>query len=76
MVDARTVRSHLESLVGDAVRALVDTYMGHARFEEQQFLPLAHTILGRNSNHMAALGLSLHMRHAMPDVLSRIGHRI
>ena len=45
------------------VRRLVSEYTAHARFEESEFLPLAHTILGRNDNHMAALGLSLHMRH-------------
>ena len=44
--------------------SLVDLYQEHARFEEDEFLPLAQTILGRNSNHMAALGMSLHMRHA------------
>ena len=38
-------------------------YRAHAAFEEKEFLPLSQTILGRNSNHMAALGLSLHMRH-------------
>jgi hemerythrin-like domain-containing protein len=42
---------------------LVSRYQAHARSEETQFLPLAETILGRNGNHMAALGLSLHMRH-------------
>ena len=42
---------------------LTRAYAGHARFEEQHFLPLAHTILARDGNHMAALGLSLHMRH-------------
>lgn len=46
-----------------AVAALVQQYRAHAEFEETQFLPLSHTILGRNSNHMAALGLSLHIRH-------------
>ena len=46
-----------------AVASLVDQYKAHARFEEQEFLPLSEQILGRNSNHMAALGLSLHMRH-------------
>ena len=46
-----------------AVCRLVDTYTAHARFEEQTFLPLSQTILGRNNNHMAALGMSLHMRH-------------
>ncbi len=48
----------------DAVEELVHAYSTHARFEEEHFLPLAETILGRNGNHMAALGLSLHLRHA------------
>lgn len=47
---------------------LVRSYGAHARFEEAEFLPLAEIILGRNSNHMAALGLSLHMRHAPQPV--------
>lgn len=47
---------------------LVRGYLQHARFEEQEFLPLAATILGRNGNHMAALGLSLHLRHAPQPV--------
>jgi len=59
-----------------AVQRLVETYSGHARYEEQEFLPLSQTILGRDSNHMAALGMSLHMRHTMPEVLERFGHRI
>ncbi|WP_418315627.1 hemerythrin domain-containing protein [Piscinibacter sakaiensis] len=58
-------------LDASSVQRLVDTYVAHARFEEQMFLPLAQAILGRNSNHMAALGLSLHMRHADPAVISR-----
>lgn len=52
------------SLDGSAVTRLADTYLAHARYEEEVFLPMSQTILGRNSNHMAALGLSLHMRHA------------
>lgn len=52
----------------DAVRTLVDRYFTHARLEEEEFLPLADTILGRNANHMAALDLALHMREApMPS---------
>lgn len=47
----------------DAVSALVQQYRAHAEFEEVEFLPLSHAILSRNSNHMAALGLSLHVRH-------------
>jgi hemerythrin-like domain-containing protein len=48
------------------VQRLVSEYTAHARYEEAEFLPLSEVILGRNSNHMAALGLSLHMRHAKP----------
>jgi hypothetical protein len=48
---------------------LVRRYGEHAETEERVFLPLAEKILGRNSNHMAALGLSLHMRH-VPRFLS------
>ncbi len=51
--------------VSDLAR-LVSQYRAHAQFEEQQYLPLAQQILGRNGNHMAALGLSLHMRHQNP----------
>jgi hemerythrin-like domain-containing protein len=47
-----------------ALSRLVQHYREHALLEENNFLPLAETILGRNGNHMAALGLSLHMRHA------------
>lgn len=61
---------------GADIQALVQTYQAHARFEEEVFLPLSQTILGRNSNHLAALGVSLHMRHAMPQVLQRFASRL
>jgi hemerythrin-like domain-containing protein len=48
---------------GAAMR-LVQVYLAHARFEESEFLPLAEEILGRDSAHLAALGMSLHLRHA------------
>ena len=50
---------------------LVQLYLQHARVEETAFLPLAERILGRDGNHMAALGLSLHMRQA-PQVVGYI----
>ena len=53
------------------IEQLVNHYRSHAAYEEETFLPLSHTILSRNSNHMAALGLSLHMRH-MPPVMAHI----
>lgn len=46
-----------------ALEQLVRLYTAHARFEEQQFLPLAQRILSRDSKHLAALGIALHMRH-------------
>ncbi len=51
-----------------AIQRLVTHYQAHARYEETEFLPLSQTILGRNANHMAALGLSLHMRHTAPAI--------
>lgn len=58
---ARGQDSHLD--VAELER-FVARYRAHAQFEEVEFLPLAQSILGRVSTHMAALGLSLHMRHA------------
>lgn len=63
-------------LDAEALVVLVARYKGHARFEEAEFLPLAQRVLGRNGDHMAALGVSLHMRRALPGVLERYGHRI
>jgi hemerythrin-like domain-containing protein len=54
-----------------ALQAMVQRYQAHAQLEEQAFLPLAQTVLGRNGNHMAALGLSLHMRH-VPEFAAHI----
>ncbi len=51
-----------------AIQRLVTHYRAHAQYEEAEFLPLSQNILGRNANHMAALGLSLHMRHSVPTV--------
>jgi hemerythrin-like domain-containing protein len=54
------------------IELLVSRYRGHARYEETEFLPLAQTILSRNANHLAALGMSLHMRHAPLQVVPYI----
>lgn len=62
-------------LDGAAVAALVSDYLAHARYEEEAFLPLSEEILGRDSKHMAALGMSLHLRHAVPDLLKSRGFR-
>lgn len=64
----KIARGETADLDTSAVAALVRDYGAHADFEEAEFLPLCQAILGRNSNHMAALGLSLHMRHVPPAV--------
>ncbi len=60
----------------EQINALVKTYLAHARLEEEVFLPLSQSILSRNSNHLAALGMSMHMRHALPAVMQRFASRI
>ncbi len=50
---------------GEALAALVYAYNRHVAFEEMVFLPLAAEILGRNGQQMAALGLAIHLRHAI-----------
>lgn len=47
----------------ELLQMLVDRYRAHAQYEEREFLPLAQTILARNGDHMAALGMALHLRH-------------
>ena len=66
-------RGHDAVLDAQQMARFVADYLAHARYEEEVFLPLCSTILGRNGNHMAALGMSLHARHAMPEVLRRFG---
>lgn len=56
-----------------AIEAVVAEYLAHAKFEEEVFLPLAQQILGRNSDHMAALGLSLHARHTLKGLKGHDG---
>lgn len=69
-------KGHDSRLDGAAVAALVADYLAHARFEEEQFLPLAQTILGRNGDHLAALGLALHTRHALADIQGGMGFHV
>ena len=67
----QVAKGHDTTLDGQALEELVKSYRAHAAYEEAEFLPLSQTILGRNANHMAALGMSLHMRHtkSMPGYI-------
>lgn len=48
-----------------ATQDLVGRYRAHARFEEEQLLPLAKIVLGRHGSDLADLGLALHTRHVV-----------
>jgi hemerythrin-like domain-containing protein len=69
-------KGHDTDLDGADIAALVRVYQTHARYEEEVFLPLSQAILGRDGNHLAALGVSMHLRHALPEVLERFAGRI
>jgi hypothetical protein len=60
---ARVAAGKHADLRQEKVNLLVALYRQHAQTEERDFLPMSLEILGRNGNHMAALGLALHMRH-------------
>lgn len=66
-------RGHDVLLDAPTSTSLVAEYRTHAGFEESTFLPLAQSILSRNSNHMAALGLALHIRHASQEIRHKFG---
>ncbi len=56
---------HLSVVDVASVRHLVSQHDAHAKLEEDQFLPLAETILARKDPQLAELGLSLHLRHVV-----------
>jgi hemerythrin-like domain-containing protein len=60
----QVARGHVVQGSGIGIFDLMKEYQAHANYEEEVLLPLSEEILGRNANHMQALGLSLHMRHA------------
>jgi hemerythrin superfamily protein len=64
-------RGNRAEVDAEVMEELVRAFLRHARYEETVFLPLAERILGRNGNHMAALGLALHLRH-VPQVVGYI----
>jgi hemerythrin-like domain-containing protein len=45
---------------------LATTYLDHAQFEEQEFLPLSAEILGDKG--LSSLGLAIHMRHTQVGI--------
>ena len=54
-------KGKLATLDSEIIATLSGEYLSHALFEEETFLPLAERLL--EGNGMAALGMSLHIRH-------------
>lgn len=68
----QVAKGHDSKLDAAGLQGLIQQYRAHAAFEETEFLPLSQEILGRNANHMDALGMSLHMRHMPPSLKAYI----
>lgn len=52
------------------IESFAEAYLAHARFEEAAFLPLSAKILDRYDQ--AALGVQIHMRHALDRIVGYI----
>ncbi|MFM2120503.1 MAG: hypothetical protein RL722_1971 [Pseudomonadota bacterium] len=65
-----------EHEIAASIAVLVRDYRGHAHFEEVYFLPLAKSILGRQSGDLAALGLALHTRHTLDALITQVGFHV
>lgn len=57
-------RGKLSILDVDRVKTLVAKYEAHARYEEDEFLPLAEDLLSRHAEELGKLARALHSRHS------------
>ena len=60
----RAAKGQFDQVDPQDIRRLVAAYTAHARFEEQEFLPLAQQVLARRPGPLADLALDIHRRHA------------
>ena len=49
---------------------LVRRFNEHVRTEEEEFLPFAQQVLARQAENMAMLGLALHQRHEVEEIMA------
>jgi len=61
---------YLPRLDSALLRELVDRFNEHVRSEEEEFLPFAQQVLAREAKDMAALGLALHRRHEVQEIMA------
>jgi iron-sulfur cluster repair protein YtfE (RIC family) len=60
---------YLPRLDAALLQELVSRFNEHVRVEEEEFLPFAQRVLARQAEDMAMLGLALHRRHAVEEIM-------
>ncbi len=63
-------RGYLPRLDATRLQELVRRFNEHVRREEEEFLPFAQKVLAREAGDMAMLGMALHRRHEVEEVLA------
>lgn len=61
---------YLPRLDDALLQELVRRFNEHVRVEEEDFLPFAQQVLGRQAGDMATLGLALHTRHEAEEIMA------
>ena len=61
---------YLPGLDSALLQELVRRFNEHVRSEEEEFLPFAQRVLARQAGDMAMLGLALHRRHEVEEIMA------
>ena len=61
---------YLPQLDSALLHELVRRFNEHVRIEEEEFLPFAQQVLARQAKDMAMLGLALHQRHEVEEIMA------
>lgn len=61
---------YLPPLDAALLNELVQRFNEHVRVEEEEFLPFAQKVLARQAEDMAMLGMALHQRHEVEQIMA------
>ena len=61
---------YLPKLDSGLLQELVRRFNEHVRIEEEEFLPFAQQVLGRQAEGLSMLGLALHRRHEDEEIMA------
>jgi len=62
---------YLPRLDSALLTEMVRCFNEHVRLEEEEFLPFAQEVLAREAEDMAMLGLALHRRHEVEEIMAK-----